>query len=49
MNKEIASFVILNGDVVPANEASLPVDDRGFLYGESVFTTIRCYGAFPFG
>ncbi|MDP7169183.1 MAG: aminotransferase class IV [Nitrospinota bacterium] len=48
MNKEIASFVILNGDVVPANEASLPVDDRGFLYGESVFTTIRCYGGVPF-
>lgn len=48
MNEPAASFVILNGEIVPGAEASVSVDDRGFLYGESVFTTIRCYGGVPF-
>lgn len=48
MNKTNAPYVILNGKVVPSEEASVPVDDRGFLYGESVFTTLRCYGGVPF-
>lgn len=40
--------MIVNGEVVPAAEASVPADDRGFLYGDSVFTTLRCYGGVPF-
>ena len=48
MNKSSPSFVILNGEVISTKEASIHVDDRGFLYGESIFTTIRCYGGVPF-
>ncbi len=48
MNKSATSYVILNGVVVPEKEASVPVNDRGFLYGESLFTTIRCYEGVPF-
>ena len=40
--------VILNGELLAANQARVPVEDRGLLYGESVFTTLRCYGGVPF-
>ncbi len=43
-----SSMVVLNGQVVSAVSASVPIDDRGFLYGESIFTTVRCYGGMPF-
>src|SRR5689334_15123464 len=41
-------IVILNGQVTPPESASISVYDRGFLYGDSVFETIRTYGARPF-
>jgi branched-chain amino acid aminotransferase len=41
-------IVILNGEVTPAETAAIPVYDRGFLYGDSVFETIRTYGGKPF-
>ena len=34
----------INGDLVPAEEASVSVRDRGFLYGDAVFETLRVYG-----
>lgn len=40
---EAAAYVVLNGELVPADEAAVPADDRGLLYGDSVFTTLRCY------
>ncbi len=40
--------VILNGQVVPSESASISVYDRGFLYGDSVFETIRVYPSGPF-
>jgi branched-chain amino acid aminotransferase len=48
MSRAGAPYMIVNGDIVPAVEASVPADDRGFLYGDSVFTTLRCYGGVPF-
>jgi branched-chain amino acid aminotransferase len=39
---------VLNGELVSADEAHVPIDDRGFLYGDSVFTTLRCYNGTPF-
>jgi branched-chain amino acid aminotransferase len=48
MSPASAIYMIVNGEVVPAAEASVPADDRGFLYGDSVFTTLRCYGGVPF-
>ena len=35
--------VNLNGEILPASEARLSVFDRGFLYGDSVYETIRVY------
>jgi branched-chain amino acid aminotransferase len=41
-------IVILNGRVTPPDSAAISVYDRGFLYGDSVFETIRVYGGKPF-
>ncbi|WP_372480550.1 aminotransferase class IV [Halomicrobium sp. HM KBTZ05] len=38
----------VNGDLVPASEASVSVRDRGFQYGDAAFETIRAYGGVPF-
>lgn len=36
--------VILGDRLVPAEEARVPVADRGFLYGDSLFETVPLYG-----
>jgi branched-subunit amino acid aminotransferase/4-amino-4-deoxychorismate lyase len=41
------SLVYLNGSYVPADEARVPVTDRGLAYGDGVFTTIRVSGGKP--
>lgn len=38
------SRVWLNGRLVPANEATVSVVDRGFLLGDALFETMRAYG-----
>lgn len=43
------AIVSLDGRVLPADEATVPVLDRGFLYGDSVFEVLRTYGGVPFG
>ena len=40
--------VYVNGRLVPASEASASVMDRGLLYGDGVFETVRVYGGRPF-
>ncbi|WP_049926138.1 aminotransferase class IV [Halopiger goleimassiliensis] len=34
----------VDGDLVPASEATVSVDDRGFRYGDAAFETMRAYG-----
>ena len=34
----------VDGELVPADEASVNVADRGFLYGDAAFETMRAYG-----
>ncbi|WP_435185048.1 aminotransferase class IV [Halobellus sp. EA9] len=34
----------VDGDLVPADEATVSVRDRGFMYGDAVFETLRAYG-----
>ncbi|EMA62183.1 aminotransferase class IV [Halorubrum distributum JCM 13561] len=34
----------VDGDLVPAPEATVSVEDRGFAYGDAAFETIRAYG-----
>ena len=38
------TFALLNGAAIPESAAAVSIDDRGLLYGESVFTTLRIYG-----
>ena len=40
--------VYVNGVVKPAHEATVPVYDHGFLYGEGVYETLRTYNRVPF-
>jgi branched-chain amino acid aminotransferase len=40
--------VVLDGRRCPPGEATVSVFDRGFLYGDSVFETLRTYGGAPF-
>ena len=42
MNEERQYHV--NGELVPASEATVSVDDRGFRYGDGAFETLRAYG-----
>jgi branched-chain amino acid aminotransferase len=41
-------LVMIDGQVVPSDQACVSVFDRGFLYGDSVFETLRTYGGVPF-
>ncbi|WP_435152767.1 aminotransferase class IV [Haladaptatus sp. DFWS20] len=38
----------VNGDLVPAEEATVNVRDRGFMYGDAAFETLRAYGGTVF-
>jgi branched-chain amino acid aminotransferase len=40
-------LVYLNGSYLPPEEALVPVTDRGFAYGDGVFTTIKVLGSNP--
>jgi len=37
--------VYCNGEFLPDTEAAVPLFDRGFLYGEAVFETLRVYSS----
>ncbi|MBC7104795.1 MAG: aminotransferase class IV, partial [Firmicutes bacterium] len=41
-------YSYLNGRLVPAGAALVSAADRGFLYGDGVFETLRAYGGRPF-
>lgn len=41
-------IIWLDGQLTPAAEAQIPALDRGLLYGDGVFETIRLYGATAF-
>jgi len=41
-------LVNLSGRLVPPEQALVPVLDRGFLYGDSVYEVARTYGGAPF-
>ena len=34
-------FVWLNDELIPISQARVPVNDRGFLYGDGLFETLR--------
>ncbi len=41
-------IVAINGQIFDIEQASIPVTDRGFLYGDSVYEVIRTYRGIPF-
>jgi branched-chain amino acid aminotransferase len=54
MNKGVSALVTqkgyasVDGTITPLDEATVPVTDRGFLYGDSVYEVFRTYGGVPF-
>ena len=48
MKEKPTPTVCLDGKFVPAAEARISIFDRGFLYGDSVFETLRIYHGQPF-
>lgn len=48
MSTRASSFVQLNGRLVPAQRAQISVFDRGLLYGDGLFETLRAYHGRPF-
>jgi branched-chain amino acid aminotransferase len=44
----MAEFISVNGTLSPADRAVVPVLDHGFLYGDSVYETLRTYRGEPF-
>ena len=40
-------WVYLNDGIVNKDEARISVFDRGFLYGDGVFETVRIYEGYP--
>src|SRR4051812_43675694 len=44
----MSSTVMIDGQLVPPERAQVSVFDRGFLYGDSVFESLRSYHGVPF-
>jgi branched-chain amino acid aminotransferase len=44
----MTTLVTIDGKIVPLDQACVSVFDRGFLYGDAVFETIRTYGGRPY-
>src|SRR6185295_9787956 len=42
------SLISVNGNITPADRAVIPVLDHGFLFGDSVYETLRTYRHKPF-
>lgn len=42
------NLVYLNGQFVPYEQASLPIEDRSFLFADGVYEVVRVYGGRPF-
>lgn len=41
------SLACLNGEVMPVDQARVPIWDRGFIFGDSVYEVYRLYGGRP--
>jgi D-alanine transaminase len=42
------TIVYLNGKYLPVDRAYISVEDRGFLFGDSLYEVVRCYRGRPF-
>jgi branched-chain amino acid aminotransferase len=44
----MTNYIFLNGKIIPDTERCISSGDRGFLYGDGIFETIRSYKGEPF-
>ncbi len=44
----MTNFIFLNDKIIPDTEGSVSTGDRGFLYGDSIYETLRSYKGKPF-
>ncbi|MGR3173581.1 MAG: aminodeoxychorismate lyase [Candidatus Scalindua sp.] len=44
----MTNYIFLNGRIIPVTEGSISTGDRGFLYGDGIFETLRSYKGEPF-
>ncbi len=42
------AIVYLNGEYLPLEQATVSVEDRGFLFGDGIYEVVRYYGGRPF-
>ncbi len=47
MKAKFESTTNVDGNILPTEQASVPVTDRGFLYGDSVYEVFRTYSGVP--
>lgn len=47
-HQESLVLINLNGAILPKSEAKISILDHGFLYGDSIYETVRTYGGRPF-
>jgi branched-chain amino acid aminotransferase len=46
--KPIAGIVNIDGEIMPIDQGRVPVLDHGFLFGDSIYETLRTYDQKPF-
>ncbi len=44
----MTNFIFLNGKIIPDTDGSVSTGDRGFLYGDGIYETLRSYSGKPF-
>ena len=44
----MTNFIFLNDKIIPDSDANISSGDRGFLYGDGIFETLRSYDGEPF-
>ena len=44
----MCGHIFINGKLILEGRAKIPVKDRGFLYGDGLYETLRSYGGFAF-
>jgi branched-chain amino acid aminotransferase len=44
----MTNFIFLNGRIIPDTDGSISTGDRGFLYGDGIYETLRSYNGNPF-
>ena len=44
----VSDMVFLNGEILPIDEAKVPVLDRGFIFGDGIYELVPVYSRVPF-